>query len=550
MPEDERFANVRLRHDGSDLSAELHQQLVEVRVEESVQLPDAFTLRFDDPHFEIFDEGTFAMGDQVEIAFRAEAETVVVTVGEITTIAVEPGPSGRHVLALNGLDTTHRLHRQPHSQTYVQMTDADIAAQVAERHGLDTDVEATSEVHPYAIQNSQTDYAFLRQRGARIGYDLWITEETLHFRERPSARMTPPELVWGSNLHRFKVRFSSAERADSVTVRAFDPAGKREVVGRASEPERGTTAAAAEEIAAEARAAFGEVARSAGHLPATTQGEADALAASLMARASGSEVVARGEADGNPLLAAGATATVTNVGSRLAGDYTLTTVEHLYRQGAPFITRFTCGAKEPAGLADLVGGGGSNGEASRGWGSLVLGTVTNVDDPQGLGRVKVKFVDLEDTESQWAPVVSFGAGSGRGAMWLPEVGDTVVVGFEHDDKQRPLMLGGIYSQEDPPPGESAVQGGEVVRRTLSSRVGHRVELDDSDPGKVVLAMGDADSRVEVAQADTVVHGEQSVTVDGVDVTVEATGTLTLKGSNVEISAAGEVKVDGAIIRLN
>jgi uncharacterized protein involved in type VI secretion and phage assembly len=135
-------------------------------------------------------------------------------------------------------------------------------------------------------------------------------------------------------------------------------------------------------------------------------------------------------------------------------------------------------------------------------------------------------------------------------LWLPEVGDTVVVGFEHDDKQRPLVLGGIHTQEDTPPDDAPVTGGEVARRTLRSRVGHHLQFDDADPGTVVLAMGDAESRVELTRADTVVKGEQSVTVEGMDVTVEAQGTLTLKGANVEISAAGEVKVDGAIIRLN
>ena len=42
--------------------------LLQVRVEESVHLPDAFEIRFEDAYFKLFDEGSFTLGDRVQIA--------------------------------------------------------------------------------------------------------------------------------------------------------------------------------------------------------------------------------------------------------------------------------------------------------------------------------------------------------------------------------------------------------------------------------------------------------------------------------------------------
>lgn len=550
MAEENRLAAVELTVGGRPLPAERYAALTLVRVEESVQLPDAFTVRFDDPNFELFDGGELTVGARVDIAFRGERDLVTVTTGEVTALSVEQGADGLHELVLTGLDVTHRLARGPKTRSFVQMTDADIAARIAGEYGLETGIDATGEVHEYVLQTSQTDYAFLTQRARRIGFDLWITDRTLHFKPRPVAASSPPALVWGENLHRFKVRFSSADRCDEVTVRGRDPVAKRTVLGRATEGDPGTTIPAAAELAEAARGAFGPTTRFAGQFPVSTQAEADALASSLLLKATGGEVVARGEAAGDPLLAAGAEVTVERMGERLSGSYRLTSVEHSYGTGSPYVTRFVCGGKEPAALADLVGAPSAAAEDRRGWGSLVVGVVTNCDDPEGLGRAKVKYPTLtDDDESAWARVVAPGAGPGRGLQCLPEVGDEVVVGFELDDKRRPLILGGVWNREDPPPDGKTVSNGQVRSRLWTSRDGHRLELGDGD-GTVTLALGDATPALVLDQAETTLTGERRLAVSGQEITVTADRKLTLKAPQIEITADAEVKVSGGLIRLN
>ena len=47
--------------------------------------------------------------------------------------------------------------------------------------------------------------------------------------------------------------------------------------------------------------------------------------------------------------------------------------------------------------------------------------------------------------------ISAGTGAAAGLQAAPHVGDNVIVGFEHDDHRRPLVLGGIWTQDASPP---------------------------------------------------------------------------------------------------
>lgn len=547
MPEARRLDGAAITVDGNALPTALYGRLSLVQVDESVQLPDAFALHFDDPHFELFDQDRFRIGTRIQIAFRAEGDPVVVTTGEVTAIAVEQGVTGRHELVVSGLDRTHRLARGPKVRTFQRMTESDVATRIAGEHGLDTDVDRAGETRDYLLQAAETDYAFLRRLSRRIGFDLWVAGDTLHFKRAPAAREAPPALRWGGNLQHFSVRFASAEHCDEVTVRAWNPLDKRAIVGRSTTRDPGSDAPAVEQMAAASRRAFGRVTRSAGQLPVTDQAEADALAAALLLRASGAEVVLRGEAAGNPLLAAGAEVRLEQVGERLAGKYRITSVRHVYGAHRPYTTQFECGGKDASDLADLLGPRGEH----TAWGSLVIGLVTNTNDPDKVGRVKVRFPTLsDDDESTWARLVTPGGGPRRGLQWLPEVGDEVLVGFELDDHRRPVVLGGLWSRQDKPPQDGTAKDGRTTARILASRTDHRLTLTDEPKGAVQLTVGGSDSRLHLEQASSDLTGEDKLRVDAKTVTVHGAQKLVLDAPEIEIKATGTLTLSGKTIKLN
>ena len=304
-------------------------------------------------------------------------------------------------------------------------------------------------------------------------------------------------------------------------------------------------------MARAASSAFGKVTRTAGQFPAASQSEADARARSLMAKASGGGVIMRGEATGNPWIGAGNEITLDKVGTRLAGRYRVTTVEHLYGADRPYVTRFACGAKESDGLVDLLGGGGAANRAeNRGWGSLVVGVVTNNDDRESQARVKVTFPTLSQDESAWARVATIGAGAARGIQWLPEVGDEVLVGFENDDKARPIVLGGLWGRKDKPPEASPTQDGKVNDRIMASRRNHRIVLTDDPTSRIAVKLGDAECELVLEKDESRLGGEKKLVISAEQIEIRASRSLALQAQNMEIKAGSSLTVTGKPIKLN
>ena len=82
---------------------------------------------------------------------------------------------------------------------------------------------------------------------------------------------------------------------------------------------------------------------------------------------------------------------------------------------------------------------------------VVVGVVTNNQDPDGMHRVKVHFPWLsDDVESNWARVAAPMAGGNRGVYFLPEVDDEVLVAFEHGKVDHPYVIGSLWNQQDRP----------------------------------------------------------------------------------------------------
>ena len=101
---------------------------------------------------------------------------------------------------------------------------------------------------------------------------------------------------------------------------------------------------------------------------------------------------------------------------------------------------------------------------------VAVGIVTNNQDPQQLGRVKVRFPWLPgEDESFWAMIAVLMAGHERGTYFLPEVDDQVLVAFEHGDIRRPYVLGALWHRAAPPPETNA--DGKNNKRLIRSRSG-------------------------------------------------------------------------------
>lgn len=113
---------------------------------------------------------------------------------------------------------------------------------------------------------------------------------------------------------------------------------------------------------------------------------------------------------------------------------------------------------------------------------VAVGLVTRLDDPDRLTRVAVKLPWLADDVEVWARLAAPVAGSARGFFWLPEVGDEVLVAFEHGSPDAAFVLGGLYNGKDPPP---CPEDQLTDRRVLRGRSGAEIALVDTDGAEAI-----------------------------------------------------------------
>jgi uncharacterized protein involved in type VI secretion and phage assembly len=190
------------------------------------------------------------------------------------------------------------------------------------------------------------------------------------------------------------------------------------------------------------------------------------------------------------------------------------------------------------------------------WYGVFPATVTDIKDPDGIGRVKVTLPWSADTGNDryeaWARVATLMGGNKRGSWFVPDVDDEVLVSFEAGDVRRPFVLGGLWNGEDAPP-ESMDSAGNNDLKVLRSRNGVKVTLDDADgqekfivetPGGQKITMKDGPGSVEIVDSNG-----NSMKLESSGITITASAKVTVSASQVAVSAA-MVTVDAGMSKFS
>lgn len=186
---------------------------------------------------------------------------------------------------------------------------------------------------------------------------------------------------------------------------------------------------------------------------------------------------------------------------------------------------------------------------------IIIGLVTDLEDPENIGRVRVTYPYLGDETSDWARLVTHMAGKDRGMFFRPEVGDEVLVAFELGDVRRPYILGSLWSTTDTPPADDG-QAAQNNWRSITSRSGHVLRFDDTNGKEKIEIIGSDGQRQIVFD---IANQKIQVTCDSGDVEVSAAAgtvkvdalTVEIKASgNMTLQATGSMTIKGATVAIN
>ncbi len=598
-----------LKLGGANAPEELMNDILEIVVDESLHMPSMFIIKIHNVYVAASEksetwtnEKYFKIGDPIAIGFEAsttedpefrvgEKEQRLIE-GEITGIEVKFSNTSEAHIIVRGYDVSHRLHRGRYNRSFLNCTDSDIVRRVATEARIQIgQVDMSGVVHEYVFQENQTNMEFLRERAAKIGFELFVQNNKLYFRKPKSEASL--KLEWIKDITSFDVRVTSTEQVTSVEVNSWDYSQKNLISETASKEQlvtvtgNGDGSSISQEFRMKQPTKMIVVDQ-----PVNSPEEAKQMAQALCNELSGEFVTADAKAEGNPKIRPGRVVALADMGTRYSGDYYITGTCHRYSRRV-YKTDFTVrGLREGSLLSTLP----PKTHLQPGQTHLV-GLVTNNNDPKGWGRVKVKFPTLTmKDESHWARVVGLGAGNERGFYCLPEIDDEVLVAFEHGDIHRPYIIGGVWNGKDKTVEtvDDTIQNGQVRLRTIKTRAGHIVKFVDDDKGtenrgyyvqtatgsghrlsfndtqkfiEIQTAQGqtvtlnDIDGSINV-KANTMINNTApfSIGLESTTITNKASGAITINaggaiaidaGGAIAINAGGAIAIDaGGAITMN
>jgi uncharacterized protein involved in type VI secretion and phage assembly len=140
-----------------------------------------------------------------------------------------------------------------------------------------------------------------------------------------------------------------------------------------------------------------------------------------------------------------------------------------------------------------------------------------------------------------------------GAVFWPEAGDEVIVGFLEGDARYPVILGSLYSQKNKPP-EALIDDSNHIK-SITTRSNLRLSFNErsktiaiNTPGGNSFSISDEDRAITIADenSNTVHLSAGGIVLDSIkDISLKATGNITLEaGGSLSMQAAKDVLVAG------
>lgn len=402
-----------------------------------------------------------------KVSVRIADQTIFV--GGVTAIERHLGPDGVQRLRFRAFGSGHRLRLGGRTQAHLTATLAEVFEAAAAQAGLEFTAEADSIRWPRTLQVGESDLALVNRLAAAVGL-AWREDGDRLILFDP-AQAPVHDLTWGAELIEARVIHDDGRPPGPVLVFGWDPVRRSAVQGRAGEGP-GADAIFTGGL-------FG------------SDAEAEQLAGSrsgaLTAQSGTLRAVLRGDPKWYPGMAA-----------RLSGEevrHRLTSVEQVLDAVSGWVTLVDSeplpAEPEPAQAAGFA-----------------LATVLEVDDPDTACRVRVSLDALGELESEWLPVLTPGAGDGRGVLSLPRVGDLVVVLHALADPGRGVVLGGLYP--DAAPQDGGLSGGEIDSHLWLGPDGQKLTLSATSDRVVVANRGG--SRLEFTESAVTLHAAADLTI--------------------------------------
>ncbi len=505
--------------------------------------------------FEVSNQDKLIPGKEIEIQFGYRADTKTVYKGIVTHHSNYIAPK-KSALLIECRDKAVKLTIGRKSKHYNDLSDSDIAEEIINQYGLDKEVESTSITHKDLVQYDLSDWDFIVSRMDMLGVLCVVNDGKITLKKPDLGGTSVLDVLFGATIMEYIAEIDARHQVKGLKASSWDYTNQelKEVDG--NEPSIG------EET---------------GNLPASdladviglekfllinsgklTEQELQAWADAKLQRQRLAKIRGRVKCQGFPDVLPGNFIKLNGVGERFNGPVFVSGVRHLYKEG-DWTTEISFGLSSEwfAETVNPYHPHTATGMMPAPQG-LMIGIVTDIEDPDGEFRVKVRVPVINNTEQGiWVRVAMPDAGNERGLFFRPELDDEVIVGCLHNDPRHMVILGML---------NSSAKAAPITVTSTNDEKGYvsreKMKFIFNDKEKSIKIETPAGKKVTISEQDSVItiedENSNKITMDSNGITIEAASTLTLKGGSsvkieapsISVNGSGTTEIKGGMVKIN
>jgi len=430
----------------------------------------------------------------------------------------------------NSVDATDMIHIIAASPTismdgaknvkfFKDQKDSDIVRSIVGDNQITAgSIDATSETSDFCVQYHETDMRFVRRLATRNGMFAYYDGKKFYVKKAESSAAL--DATWPENLGAFAMSLGTGQIEHRSVTYNYE---QKKTLSKDSKSITSSTSLSP--LARKSQEASSKIFKGSGfrdYAMIKDTKTLDGLLGRERSRSIGNMMAGTGKSI-LPQMTVGMCVQVNGLGS-LNGKYFILKVTHQLDDSGSYFNEFKCIPVEAA----FPEYDSSRPKVTQ----LQSAVVTdNEDEEMKLGRVKVKFPWTENDETTWARLVHTHAGENRGFYWLPEVGDEVLVGYEHGNPDHPIVLGSLYNKTDKPVAPEDIVDNNT--KSIVTKAGNEITINDK-AGEETIQISNKDGQNQIV-----------LTLDGPKIDITSDGDITLSGKNIKIEASEKLEMTSA-----
>ncbi|WP_299899253.1 type VI secretion system tip protein VgrG [uncultured Aquimarina sp.] len=537
---------------GNELSKKYQVKTISIEKEVN-RIPTAKIILIDgEPakqDFELSNEELLIPGAEIEITAGYHSDEETVFKGIIIKHNIKIRANGSYLI-VECKDEAVKLTIGRKSNYFYDNKDSDIIEEIIGAYGIDKEVEATNYEHKELVQYHTSDWDFIVSRAQANGKLCFVDDGRLSIKKPDFTSGEIETITFGATMLDLDAEIDARHQIDKVTSYSWNYADQEVIEIEAADPSVSLNGNLEPSDLSSIIGLENLELRHGGSL-STTEMQDWSDAKWMFQQLS--KIRGRVKFQGIPSVKPGTILKLQGVGDRFNGNVYVTGISHHISEGNWTVdAQFGINPKwfsETYDINPLPASGLLSGICG-----LQIGIVSQLEeDPDGENRILVQLPIINNEEQGiWCRVASLDAGENRGAFFLPEISDEVIVGFINDDPNDGVVLGMLNSSAKPAPitaSDDNHEKGFITRSemkvlfdddkksiSIETPAGKKIVLDE-DAGSIVVE--DDNSNIITVDSSGIAIESSS------DINLTASGDVNIEGTNVNIKANAQFKAEGS-----